>query len=58
MTHWLRVLVSLPEDPSSVPNTCIEWLKTPVTPVSGNLMPSCGFREQLHVHGTYLHIHT
>lgn len=44
MTQWLTVLADLPEDRSWVTSAHFEQSQLPVTPASGNLMPSCGLR--------------
>lgn len=54
MTQWLRVLVAILEDWSSVPSTLVGLL---TTPAAGGWAPSSGLLGYLHAH-EYTETHT
>lgn len=61
MVGWLRINAAPAEDLSSVPSTLVWWLTRACNSSSGDLMPSSGPQEVLHLCAynptqTYIHI--
>ena len=55
MARWLRALVVLPEDLSSIPSTYMATYNCLLTPVPGHVMPPSWTLWARHAHGKHPH---
>ena len=58
MARWLKALTALTERLGSIPSNYNSKSQLPVTPVSGDLVPSSGPHQFLHADGAYKFMHT